>query len=193
MDYPIDDSGVQEALMLDKEHADGKCGDNLYWKLAGDTLHIFGTGELYPWAWKRCFPIPISRVCIEPGCTKIGDSAFSHTFFRTVDRTVRENYRLVSVYIPPTVREIGDNAFRRSGLEALDVPDSVTLIGRNAFLGVWDVCYHGSTQSEDWWGAVKFNGKERPAPEFAGDTEFLDEVLINLEVSEELELPEFDC
>lgn len=48
--YPIDGSGVQEALMLDKEHADGKCGDNLRGKLVGDTLHIFGTGEPYPWA-----------------------------------------------------------------------------------------------------------------------------------------------
>lgn len=58
---------------------------------------------------------------MEPGCTKISDIGISHTFFRTADRTIPENYRLVSAYIPPAVREIGDNAW--SGLEALDVPD----------------------------------------------------------------------
>ena len=85
MGHHANDSAVREELIWDKEHANGKCGDDLYWKIAGDTLHIFGAGELYPWAWKRCFPIPFSRVCIGSGCTKISKSAFSPVFAREID------------------------------------------------------------------------------------------------------------
>lgn len=195
MEHCVNDSTLSEKLMLDKEYADGKCGDDLYWKLVNNTLHIFGTGELCPWAWKRCFPIPFSRVCIGSGCTKISKSAFSPVFARETDRTIPDEFRLETVYIPSTVREIGENAFRCSGLESLVVPDSVTQIGRNAFRGVWCICYHGPARSEDWWGTVRFNGEARPAWESPWDSEcmdgLLDEPLVTQDI-EGLDIPEYD-
>lgn len=159
------DVSLQEAQMLDKEHADGKCGDDLYWKLVGETLHIFGTGELYPWAWKNCFPRIFHEVRIHPGCTKIGKHAFDPGFAYRIKRdpndlTVRRRIphpiygswklesRLKRVFLPDTVTEIGQFAF--CGCQELDTVnlDFVEKIGDKAFAhsGLCNPCISGKNK-----------------------------------------------
>ena len=55
--------------------------------------------------------------------TKIGDRAFY------------DNYSIIGVTIPETVKSIGDYAFCQTGLSNIIIPDSVTSIGEYAFWG----------------------------------------------------------
>ena len=103
----------------------GQCGDNLYWELIDDTLHITGTGEMYDYIsdttpWKRS----IKALCIGESVTSIGWGAFAYCS------------SLTSVTIPNSVTSIGDQAFAEcSGLTSITIPNSVTSIRVYAFYG----------------------------------------------------------
>ena len=78
----------------------GQCGDNLYWELIDDTLHIRGSGEMYDYIsdtapWKRS----IKALCIGESVTSIGSYAFYNCS------------SLTSVTIPNSVTSIGSDAF----------------------------------------------------------------------------------
>ena len=101
----------------------GQCGDNLYWELIDDTLHITGSGEMYDYIsdtapWKRS----IKALCIGESVTSIGWGAFSGCS------------SLTSVTIPNSVTSIGSDAFYNcSSLTSVTIPNSVTSIGSWAF------------------------------------------------------------
>ena len=103
----------------------GQCGDNLYWELIDDTLHITGTGEMYDYIsdttpWKRS----IKALCIGNKVKDIGSGAFSGCS------------SLTSVTIPESVTSIGYYAFSGcSSLTSVTIPNSVTSIGGEAFWG----------------------------------------------------------
>ena len=103
----------------------GQCGDNLYWELIDDTLHITGTGEMYDYIsdttpWKRS----IKALCIGNKVKDIGSGAFSGCS------------SLTSVTIPESVTSIGYYAFSGcSSLTSVTIPNSVTSIGDWAFYG----------------------------------------------------------
>ena len=105
----------------------GSCGDNLTWKLEGNTLTISGTGTMKDYSYDTDAPwysskASIYSVIIESGVTSIGDSAFSSC------------RSLESIKIPNSVTHIGDSAFRYcSSLESVTIPSSVTSIGNSAF------------------------------------------------------------
>lgn len=164
MERCIDHFTLPENPVLDKDRADGQCGDDLYWKLVNNTLHIFGTGELYPWAWKDCFPEIFNEVRIQPGCTKIGDHAFDPVFayrrkWDRNDRTVKIilhpiygswklESRLERVFLPDTVTEIGQFAFCRcKELDTVNL-DCVEKIGDKAFAhsGLRNPCISGKNK-----------------------------------------------
>lgn len=165
MEHCADDFTLPENLILDIDHADGKCGDNLYWKLVNNTLHIFGTGELYPRAWENCFPTIFNEVRIHPGCTKIGDHAFDPGFTYRIKRdpndwTVRNRIphliygswklesRLERVFLSDTVTEIGKFAFCRcKELDTVNL-DCVEKIGDKAFAhsGLRNPCISGKNK-----------------------------------------------
>ena len=107
--------------------ADGKCGDNLYWHVDGNTLTIFGAGAMYDYGgpstpWSKLTPAP-TRLVLEEGMTSISDYAFYYSSL-TGELT-----------IPNSVISIGEYAFLGcSGFTGdLTIPDNVTTIGDAAF------------------------------------------------------------
>ena len=106
----------------------GQCGDNLFWKLgATGTLTIYGTGEMWDWAYFEPAPwydyrAVIQSAVIEAGATSIGDYAFS------------ECNNLTNVVIPEGVIHIGNAVFYHSyGLTSIVLPEGVTSIGNEVF------------------------------------------------------------
>ncbi len=81
----------------------GQCGYDLYWKYAGHTLTISGTGAMYdyngndmPWL---LFRDTTDAVALEPGITHIGNNAFNGFV------------KLGKIDLPNTLTSIGANAF----------------------------------------------------------------------------------
>ena len=77
----------------------GKCGDNLYWGYANDTLTITGTGAMYderPWG---LLVDKIQKIVLPTGITHIGNDAFQDCLgLRDID-------------LPYTLETIGDYSF----------------------------------------------------------------------------------
>ena len=104
----------------------GTCGDNVTWKLEGDTLTISGTGPMFdyksyngPWNSTR---MDIKSIVVGEGITTIGNSAFEGCS------------KVTSVSLPKTLTRIGGYAFDHcSSLKELSIPDGVTYIGGYAF------------------------------------------------------------
>lgn len=104
----------------------GTCGDNVTWKLEGDTLTISGTGPMFdyksyngPWNSTR---MDIKSIVVGEGVTTIGNSAFEGCS------------KVTSVSLPKTLTRIGGYAFDHcSSLKELSIPDGVTSIGGYAF------------------------------------------------------------
>lgn len=104
----------------------GKCGDNVTWKLEGDTLTISGTGPMFdyksyngPWDSTR---MDIKSIVVGEGVTTIGNSAFEGCS------------KVTSVSLPKTLTRIGGHTFDHcSSLKELSIPDGVTSIGGYAF------------------------------------------------------------
>ncbi len=109
----------------------GKCGDAVYWDLAdGGVLTIHGSGSMYdysyswsdnhaPWDAKS-----VSELVIEPGVTRIGSYAFDGC------------RNMHTANICEGVTSIGDRAFQDVALEELNIPASVTDIGRTIITSV---------------------------------------------------------
>lgn len=107
--------------------ANGKCGDDLTWKLdSNGTLFIEGTGKMYnyrendagdpPW-----YDLDVNAVYIGDGVTNIGRSAFYGCSMKTLR-------------IPDTVTRIADSAFWScSSLKNIDIPEGVVSIGEHSF------------------------------------------------------------
>ena len=125
-----------------EEQLNGTCGENLTWRIEGNTLYISGTGPMEdykeirmprtdgesgsrigvnsPWYGNRSF----DKVVVEEGVTTLGNYAF---FNKTA---------IVSVSLPETLVSIGKFIFGGDGhLKDINLPDSITCIGQNAFSG----------------------------------------------------------
>ena len=60
--------------------------------------------------------------------------------------------------LPRYMDSIGEWAFAScTQLECLEIPESVTEIGKYAFYGVPHILYQGPAQSDDNWGAKCLN------------------------------------
>ena len=128
----------------------GKCGDNVTWSFAGDTLTISGTGPMEDYDISYFNDIPwypyldsIKRVVIGNGVTGIGEWAFAYC------------ESLASVTIPGSVISIGGDAFWGcSSLTSVTIPESVTSIGDGAFSDCWSltgVTIPNSVTSIGWY------------------------------------------
>ncbi len=107
--------------------AEGKCGDNITWKMEAGVLTISGDGTM---EWVNDF-LPwfdygdlIHSVVVEPGITSIAPSAF------------QSEQNLTSVSLPDTITEIGMSAFMAcSSLKEIAIPNGVTRINDWTFQG----------------------------------------------------------
>lgn len=105
----------------------GKCGDNVTWKLEGDTLTISGTGPMENYKWRNEQPwhstrMDIKSIVVGEGITTIGNSAFEGCS------------KVTSVSLPKTLTRIGGSAFDQCTLlKEVLIPDGVTSIGGYAF------------------------------------------------------------
>ena len=104
---------------------DGRCGNNLYYEIEGDTLHIWGEGAMYDYASAKTqyyssyeqaydnLPYTVyncsapwvnedfSKVDIDEGVTTIGNMAFY-------------NNAIFSVTLPSTLNKLGWHAFKNA-------------------------------------------------------------------------------
>lgn len=109
---------------------DGTCGDNVYWKLADGTLHIYGEGAMEDYKrtssdtpWKKVCA-DIKQVIIGTGITHVGDYAF------------RSCENLQRVIVNEGVESIGIGAFNYcSALESVYLSEGLKLIEEGAFSG----------------------------------------------------------
>ncbi len=112
------------------------CGEHLTWTLEDGVLTIAGTGPMTEYSpnpdgwfsitdntpWKED-KASIQKVIVEEGVTTLTNSAF------------RNCTALTEVSLPDTLTAIGDVAFMKTAISALDVPASVTTFGFLPFQG----------------------------------------------------------
>lgn len=102
------------------------CGENLSWKVIGNTLYITGTGAMYDYVddypeWYYEYADDITDVEIGEGVTSIGEWAFF------------EMYNVSNIVLPTTLETIGEGAFA-------DIASTYTVTARSNAL------------NNDFWG-----------------------------------------
>ena len=136
--YAADDtngyiSHTLDVTVIDPEVTQrGQCGDDVWWYIKNDELHIYGTGPMWDfgsgeshgtpsyYAYKSSF----HKVVFTGNVTTIGKSAFDS--FTNLSG---------SLVLPSTLTSIGSNAFYgcKNLTGSLVIPDNVTTIYGNAF------------------------------------------------------------
>ncbi len=139
----------------------GKCGDNLTWRLADDTLYIEGTGDMYdflagtkgdvgiaPWKDADIYDYYTwegegLKVKIAPGVTSVGDYAFDGLAVLDVslpegitkigDYAFEGCFNVKKILFPESLDSIGKFAFHMCLFESIDLPSKMTDIGEWAF------------------------------------------------------------
>ena len=165
----------------DNYEADGKCGENVFWKLFKDeVLYIYGDGDMYhsipgmakdSWYYSTITDKrKIKKVIIENGITSIGADAFLHcSGLESVEIPNSVTYiggsafddcnNLKNIKLPKGVTNIEGTAFFNcSGLESVEIPDSVAYIGGSAFGNcnkLKKVNYKGTINQ---WVEIDFSG-----------------------------------
>ncbi len=111
-----------------KAATSGTCGENLTWdfdELTG-TLTISGTGDMDNWSYLSPPPwddimYNVNKIIIDERVTSIGNYSFCGFS------------KVTNINIPNNVTNIGDGAFRGTGIESVEISKNVTNIGLYAF------------------------------------------------------------
>ena len=111
--------------------ASGTCGaeNNLTWELRGDSvLTISGSGDIGQYSTSNAAPwneykVSIKRLIVNSGVTSVGDFAFYGC------------NNLSSASLPESLTSIKHCGFAYCGLREITIPDNVTELGTQAFLG----------------------------------------------------------
>lgn len=121
-----------------------KCGDNVRWKLEGDTLRVYGEGAIYDYdnknaPWNNIPRSSIKTIQIENGITTVGADAFVYCSDVT------------NIILPDTLRCIRFNAFKSFNESCqMELPDGLLVIEHHAIaLGLTDLYIPGSVQFID--------------------------------------------
>ena len=138
----------------------GQCGENVYWKIEGTTLTIYGTGDMYDYEGDtyNCEGLPdfskvkvgedvkagnslVQKIVIEDGVTSVGRCAFYDTGTEVqIGKDVSiirhdgfYSFNGTEITIPGNVKEIEDNAFTYSDLESVKFEEGVKVLRYGAF------------------------------------------------------------
>lgn len=147
-------------------HDSGICGDGLRYREEKGVLYIEGQGTIE----ERAFDEDDSfwKVVIAPGCTGIGDCAFSDCkWLQEVilpeglswigECAFHRCSSLETINIPNTVVEIKGTAFAECvNLNPLKIPSSVAYIDYDTFDHVPEIHYNGLVYRKNNWGAEKW-------------------------------------
>ena len=138
--------------MKEYEPINHKCGDDIVWNIANDTLFLIGSGSTFdysdeektPWAY---FAKNIHVITLSDGITTIGTNVFKDcSNFKSIIlpntiTTIKNGAfhgcrNLSSIIIPNSVTSLGDKVFDMCvNLTTVTIGNSVTSIGENAFNG----------------------------------------------------------
>ena len=131
----------------------GRCGDNLQWRINDEVLTIYGSGDMWDYAWfddeENIAPwrnLSFKSVVVEDGVTSIGRCAFVFSGIEniTLGADVKkigidafgECSNLQSVVLNGKLEKIESGAFYSCiALETINMPDGVSYIGAAAFMG----------------------------------------------------------
>lgn len=120
--------GKEEAVATPDNAITGQCGENLSWTLDPETgaMTVEGDGDMADYSgeaapWSQ-YQTKITHLTVGENVASIGDNAFENC----------EN--LTSADIGGSVKIIGSDAFRGTGLTEVTLPDSVTDIESRAFM-----------------------------------------------------------
>lgn len=150
---------------LSEQIPSGECGDEMTWKQVGDTLYIDGEGVLDSYAFQN--DSSIRKVVIAPGCTEIGEGAFfdcenlqtvelPEGLLRIGEEAFLDCENLQEINLPEGLQEIGAHVFSSCKNLKLQISDSVTEIGKDAFEDVPEIVYCGPAWDEVDWLAEKW-------------------------------------
>lgn len=135
---------------------EGKCGENVTWRLEGGVLTISGSGAMCDYLWGTNIPKEqhspiypfrddIVRAVIESGVETIGASFFE------------DCSNLAEVSIPETVKTIKEAAFLGcSSLDSVELPDNVTEIGDRAFISCKNLAEINLSKGLEYIGEYAF-------------------------------------
>lgn len=148
----------------------GICGEDAFWVIDGDTLRVFGSGELYGYENSTKTPWYSSRQSIEKLVIADTITYFTRYTFNYISTltevslpeklTVATGFRnctaLTTVAVPDEVTMIGADGFYYCyRLQSIEIPLSVKKIGQNAFYnasGLKDIYYAGTAEE---WAAIE--------------------------------------
>ena len=117
----------------DEYETEGRCGgrgreDSVGWRIEGDTLRIWGNGEMTE-NWNTLYKI---RESIR--CAKVRAVVIEEGIMTVPDKLLFNMETVESVRLPEGLRRIGDGTFEDCGLKGeLVLPEGLTEIGDYAF------------------------------------------------------------
>ena len=122
----------------------GSCGDDLTWRLDGDTLVISGKGAMDNFPFGSPFlELKYKEVIFPDALTSIGVNAFANSGL-----PIEPQNGLERAEIPDSVTSIGDWAFYGCiDLAEVTIPESVTTIGNEVFKNCPKLTLKGYTGS----------------------------------------------
>lgn len=130
-----------------------KCGDNVRWKLEGDTLRIYGKGAMYDYnnirtPWGNIPAYSIKTIRIENGVTTVGAYAFhSYSFCRVTNIILPDTLRCIRSHAFASARSYESNSNESCQME---LPDGLLVIESCALsLNLTDLYIPGSVQFID--------------------------------------------
>ncbi len=129
----------------------GQCGENVYWKIEGTTLTIYGTGDMYDYDFMSVWGgekkpeyiknESINKIIVQDGVTSIGECAFYEMKgdvqigkdVKCIKRDGFYSFQGTEIVIPGNVKEIEDNAFAYSKLNKVVFEEGVQTLRHGAF------------------------------------------------------------
>lgn len=149
-------SGTGKYLISVKSYGADACGETAVWSYDTATaeLTISGTGEMWPRRWTETgtdapwtqYAGTASKLTVGDGITSLGEAAFMGMS------------ALKEASLPDSVKSLGLNAFRATGLTSIRLPDSIAMLEYATFSGCGALTEVTLPNQLESIGQAAFNG-----------------------------------